>query len=85
VAALPDAEIETADIPEAAAENRIDARHGGLYRPVKQPVTIRLDADALAWFKEHAPSGTYQTEINRVPRHHAVEGEKHVERQSSLD
>jgi hypothetical protein len=23
----------------------------GLYRPIKKPVTLRLDADVLAWFK----------------------------------
>jgi len=85
LAALPDAAIDTADIPVAAAENWIDARRGGLYRPVKKPVTIRLDADVLAWFKEHAPSGAYQTEINRVLRRHVVEVEKQIDRQSSLD
>jgi uncharacterized protein (DUF4415 family) len=72
LAALPDAEIDTTDIPEAPAENWIDARRGGLYRPIKQPVTLRLDADVLSWFKEHAPAGGYQTEINRVLRRHVA-------------
>jgi len=74
--ALPDDQIDTVDIPEAPAENWVHARRGELYRPIKQPVTIRLDADILAWFKEHAANGGYQTEINRVLRRHVAEAEK---------
>ncbi|MCX8252685.1 hypothetical protein RHAL1_P00014 (plasmid) [Beijerinckiaceae bacterium RH AL1] len=74
--ALPDEQIDTADIPEAPAENWIHARRGDLYRPLKQPVTLRLDADVLAWFKEHTPRGGYQTEINRVLRRHVAEAER---------
>jgi uncharacterized protein (DUF4415 family) len=36
------------------------------YRPVKQAVTLRLDADVLAWFRSHGPG--YQTRINRLLR-----------------
>ena len=75
LAALHDDRIDTADIPEAPA-NWVHARRGEFYRPVKQPVTIRLDADVLAWFKEHAASGGYQTEINRVLRRHVADAEK---------
>ena len=77
LAELPDEAIDTDDIPEAPAENWIDARRGRLYRPVKQPVTLRLDADVVTWFKEHAPAGGYQTAINRVLRRHVAEAEKH--------
>jgi uncharacterized protein (DUF4415 family) len=76
LAALPDDQIDTTDIPEAPAENWIHARRGELYRPLKQPVTIRLDADVLTWFKEHAANGGYQTEINRVLRRHVAAEEK---------
>jgi uncharacterized protein (DUF4415 family) len=76
LAAMPDDQIDTTDIPEAPAENWIHARRGELYRPLKQPVTIRLDADVLTWFKEHAASGGYQTEINRVLRRHVTAQEK---------
>jgi uncharacterized protein (DUF4415 family) len=75
LAALPEDRIDTADIPQAPAENWRHARRGELYRPLKQPVTIRLDADVLTWFKEHAESGGYQTEINRVLRRHVAEAE----------
>jgi uncharacterized protein (DUF4415 family) len=73
---LPDEQIDTADIPEASAENWIHARRGELYRPLKQPVTIRLDADVLAWFKGHSVGGGYQTELDRVLRRHVIEGAK---------
>jgi len=37
-----------------------------LYRPLKKPVTLRLDADVLAWFKKEG--SRYQTRINRALR-----------------
>ena len=36
------------------------------YRPIKKPVTLRLDADVLAWFKKSGRG--YQTRINRTLR-----------------
>jgi uncharacterized protein (DUF4415 family) len=37
-----------------------------LYRPIKRPVTLRLDADVVAWFK--ADGRGYQTRINQALR-----------------
>ena len=37
-----------------------------LYRPMKRPVTLRLDADVLAWFKKDGRR--YQTRINAALR-----------------
>jgi uncharacterized protein (DUF4415 family) len=42
------------------------------YRPVKQPVTLRLDADVVAWFKRQGRG--YQTRINRALRELMMEG-----------
>ena len=44
------------------------------YRPVKQQITLRVDADVVAWFKEHAGENGrgYQTEINKALREHVV-------------
>lgn len=68
--ALPDREIDTSDIPEILDWS--GARRGALYRPVKQQITLRLDADVVAWFKANVQDGRgYQTEINRVLREHA--------------
>ena len=39
---------------------------GGIYRPVKKPVTVRLDADIVAWLK--AKGGHYQTHMNAILR-----------------
>ena len=36
------------------------------YRPIKKPVTLCLDADGIAWFKESGRG--YQTRINRALR-----------------
>jgi uncharacterized protein (DUF4415 family) len=70
LAVKPDSEIDTTDIPEVSLDNWALAKRPGLYRPIKQPVTLRLDADVVRWFKDHAEAGGYQTEINRVLRHH---------------
>ncbi len=68
---LPEAEIDTRDIPEV--RDWRDARRGMFYRPVKQQLTIRLDADVVAWFKHRASGGRgYQTEINRALREHVA-------------
>ena len=67
--------IDTDDIPEAPEENWAEAERGRFFRPVKQAISIRLDADLLDWFKRHAPGGRYQTEINRVLRRY-VENER---------
>ena len=76
LAAMKDEDIDLSDIPELTESQWANARRGEFYRPVKQPVTIRLDADILHWFKEHAAGGGYQTEINRVLRRHVSEAEK---------
>lgn len=36
------------------------------YRPLKKPITLRLDADVIAWFKKDGRR--YQTRINRALR-----------------
>jgi len=37
-----------------------------MYKPVKKPVTIRVDADILAWFQRSGRG--YQTRINQALR-----------------
>jgi methyl-accepting chemotaxis protein len=74
LAAMPDEAIDTVSIPEAPVENWKDARRGNYFRPIKHPVTIRLDADVLHWFKDKAERG-YQTEINRTLREYINKAE----------
>ena len=47
-------------------ENLQNMKIGDLYRPLKRPVTLRLDADVIAWFKRDGRR--YQTRINAALR-----------------
>ena len=72
---LPDDRIDTTDIPEVLDWS--NARRGAFYRPVKRQITLRLDADLIAWFKARAQGGRgYQTDINRALRQHVERCEK---------
>jgi len=64
---LSENEIDYSDIPEIDFSN---AERGRFYRPVKQAVTLRLDADVVEWFKRHYPK--YQTAINKALRDHVI-------------
>ena len=44
-----------------------DVVGGKFFRPIKQPISIRVDADVLAWFK--AQDGRYQA---RMRSNHAI-------------
>ncbi len=59
-----DGHPDTADIPEAPGENWERARR--FYKPRKEAISLRLDADVLDWLKRR--SERYQTEINRILR-----------------
>jgi uncharacterized protein (DUF4415 family) len=73
LAALRDDAIDTSDAPELLDWS--GAKRGLFYRPVKQQLTLRLDADVVAWFKSHTMSGEgYQTRINRALREY-VQGQ----------
>jgi uncharacterized protein (DUF4415 family) len=65
IANRPDTEIDLSDIPEIL-HIPADAVIGRFYRPRKTSVTIRLDADVVAWLK--SPGGNYQTRINAYLR-----------------
>ena len=65
LATRPDREIDLTDIPEIR-EIPSDAVIGRFYRPRKTTVTIRLDADVVAWIK--ASGEGYQTRINAYLR-----------------
>ncbi len=65
LAGRPDREIDLSDIPETR-ELPSDAVIGKFYRPRKASITIRIDADVLAWLK--ASGEGYQTRINEYLR-----------------
>jgi uncharacterized protein (DUF4415 family) len=64
LAALPDEAIDTRNIPEIT--DWTGAERGRFYRPIKQQITLRMDADILAWFR--AQGGKYQSQINSALR-----------------
>ena len=66
LAALPDDQIDTSDIPELPPGAWKDAVRGRFYRPVKQAVSLRLDADVIAWLRKSGKG--YQTRANRILR-----------------
>ena len=61
---LKDREIDTSDI--LPANDWSKAVVGKFYRPIKKPLTIRLDADVLHWLKGQGKG--YQTRINAILR-----------------
>jgi uncharacterized protein (DUF4415 family) len=61
---IKDVEIDTSDIPEITDWS--GATVGRFFRPIKEPVTIRIDADVLSWLKSKGKG--YQTRINRLLR-----------------
>lgn len=73
LAAMPDDTIDLSDMPEVTDFS--DWTRGRFYRPVKQQLTLRLDADVVNWFKSQATSGGYQTRINQALRDY-VEGHR---------
>src|SRR5437870_6840049 len=46
-----DDQIDTSEIPELPPAAWKNAVRGRFYRPVKQAVSMRLDADVIAWLK----------------------------------
>ena len=61
---MRDANIDYSDIPPL--DNSFLKKATAVWPPVKQQVTIRLDADVLDWLKGHGRG--YQTLINRILR-----------------
>ena len=66
LAALPDDQIDTSDIPELPPSAWEDAVRGRFYRPVKQAVSMRLDSDVIAWLRKRGKG--YQTRVNSILR-----------------
>jgi len=61
---MRDREIDTTDIPERLDWSK--AVVGKFYRPPKKPLTMRLDADIIAWLKRQGWG--YESRINGLLR-----------------
>ncbi len=66
LAARPDSEIDLSDIPELSEEAWRNAIPNPWYRPVKKQLTVRLDADVIAWLRKQGKG--YQTRLNALLR-----------------
>lgn len=63
--AMGDEGIDFSDIPQLSDAELAEMRPV-LYRPVKQQITARVDADVLAWLKSQGKG--YQSRINAILR-----------------
>ena len=69
LAEWPDSEIDFSDIPPLSDDFWANAVRNPFYRPVKQQLTVRLDADVIAWLRKQGKAGKgYQTRLNAVLR-----------------
>lgn len=66
LAARSDTDIDYSDIPPLTKAFFKNAIRNPFFRPVKQQLTVRLDADVVAWLRKKGKG--YQTRINLVLR-----------------
>ena len=71
--AMPESEIDTTEMPPVTDWSK--AERGAFFRPIKRPLSLRLDADIIDWFQRQG-SG-YQTRMNAVLREYV---ERHRDR-----
>ena len=64
LAKMTDEQIDLSDMPETTDWS--GAVVGKFYRPVKEAVTVRLDADVVHWLK--CDGKGYQTRLNAILR-----------------
>jgi uncharacterized protein (DUF4415 family) len=68
---IRDEDISFSDIPEfKSLKGFVPLKDRHLYRPIKIPITCKLDADVLAWLKSGGKG--YQTRINAILRKEMV-------------
>ena len=65
LATLPDSQIDLSDASEVIPPAD-EVQIGRFYRPIKQLVSLRVDADVLAWCRGRGKK--YQTYMNSVLR-----------------
>jgi uncharacterized protein (DUF4415 family) len=66
IATMPDEMIDYSDIPPLDEDFWKNAIRNPYYKPVKKQLTVRLDADLIAWLRS-AGKG-YQTRLNSILR-----------------
>ena len=66
LAARPGGAIDLSDIPELGGDAWKHPHANPFYRPVKRQLTVRLDADVIAWLRKQGKG--YQTRLNGLLR-----------------
>ena len=66
LAAMPESTIDFSDLPPLQAHEWKGAVRGKFYRPIKQQLTVRIDADVVAWLKGQGKG--YQSRLNEILR-----------------
>lgn len=74
LAARPDSDIDTSDIPELSEEFWQKAVRNPFYRPTKTSTTVRIDSDVLLWLRSQGKG--YQTRLNAILRREMIEALK---------
>ncbi len=72
---MPDSEIDYSDDSQVASDAWQGAIVGRFYKPMKQQLTLRIDADVVAWFKSQGRG--YQTRINELLRREMLNEVEH--------
>ncbi len=72
LARMKDEDIDYSDIPPLTGNEKFVV--GKFYRPLKKSLTIRIDADVLAWLKRQGKG--YQTRINQYLRERMQESSR---------
>jgi uncharacterized protein (DUF4415 family) len=66
LSAKSERDIDYSDIPATTRRDWVGATRGKFYRPVKQQLTVRIDADILEWLKSFGKG--YQSRLNAILR-----------------
>jgi uncharacterized protein (DUF4415 family) len=64
LAAMPEGEIDTTEMPPITDWS--NTVRGAFYRPIKKPISLRVDADVIDWFQRQGQG--YQTRMNSALR-----------------
>lgn len=75
LAAKPESEIDFSDLPATTGQDWHGAARGKFYRPIKQQLTVRIDADVLEWLKSQGKG--YQSRLNDILRAAMLDKEHH--------
>jgi uncharacterized protein (DUF4415 family) len=74
LAAMPESEIDSTDMPPITDWSH--AVRGPFYRPIKRPLSLRVDADILDWFQRQGQG--YQTRMNSALREYVERHSEHA-------